>query len=103
MLCGSGEKCIGGVCIPIHGRGESCQSPTWCEAGLTCVDGICCDTACAGLCMACHFDYTAQPGGTCAPVLAGYDPHGECDGPGAAATCSGQPPDSNDASSCGAP
>ena len=40
-----------------------------------CVEGICCETACEGLCHSCD-----QPGslGTCKPVPAGEDPDEEC-------------------------
>ncbi|MBK8253070.1 MAG: hypothetical protein IPK82_10415 [Polyangiaceae bacterium] len=81
--------CINGMCTPHNLQdGVICYNEDQCNSG-SCVDGVCCNTPCDGLCMACHISYTGQPNGTCAPILIGYDPQGECNGPGAAGTCSG--------------
>jgi hypothetical protein len=67
-------------------QGTSCALGTECTSG-SCVDGVCCDTACAGLCQACS---TAKKGGgangTCGPIAAGSDPDSECAAT-AASTC----------------
>ena len=54
-------------------KGQSCQTVGGgCAGGTFCApEGICCDTACSGLCESC-------PTGVCAPVPNGQDPDNEC-------------------------
>jgi hypothetical protein len=56
----------------------SCSTGSLCLSG-NCVDGICCDLACTGLCQACT---AAKKGsgtnGTCGNVGIGSDPDNEC-------------------------
>jgi hypothetical protein len=66
--------------------GAACGEAAECLSGA-CVDGLCCEGACDGLCESC-----ALPGleGTCAPHAPGLDPDlecggGVCDGAGACA------------------
>jgi hypothetical protein len=56
-----------GACLPQLGNGSVCSRARQCTSG-NCVDGYCCDTACAGGCDVCN-----QPGstGTCTKVSAG--------------------------------
>lgn len=79
-----GDLCVGelactaaGVCE--LGNGQSCGAGSECDSG-NCVDGVCCDTACAGTCEACT---AAKKGagsdGTCGFIVAG-DPDLECVG-----------------------
>lgn len=72
--CGGGQRCNadGNGCelIPA-GQGDACSN-TPCEAGLTCVDGVCCNESCNGSCESC-----ALPGSV-----------GECRGIGEGADCS---------------
>jgi hypothetical protein len=68
-------------------RGESCSSNGGapCAAGLFCVDGVCCDSACTGQCQACNLSGSV---GTCATMTSGL-PVGArtpCSGSG---TCGG--------------
>ena len=98
--CPNGKVCVDGACYYQAQMGEPCISNDACNG--FCVDGICCEVPCDGLCMACHYDYTSQPTGTCAPILAGYDPHNECSGPGGSAFCSGAL-DGNGNSACATP
>lgn len=92
--------CVNGICLKKAGNGADCQDGPDCESG-NCVDGVCCNAACDGLCMGCHGGYTGlDDNGICAPILKGLDPHGECDGPGAAAACSGDP-EQDSHSGCG--
>ena len=63
-------------------EGASCSIGSDCQNG-NCVDAVCCNTACAGLCQACN---VAGSVGTCANVPAGTDPANECAG---AANCNG--------------
>jgi hypothetical protein len=99
--CGSGEVCVAEHCLEADlVNGDTCLDGTQC-ASTFCVDSVCCESACEGMCMACQGNYTAQNDGLCQPMLSGYDPQSECPGPGAAATCSGAPPDGSGDSSCG--
>lgn len=85
--CGSNQYCDpdnnGGTCTPTNPVGTACQENDECTLG-NCVDGVCCNTACADACTACT---AALKGGghdgTCGPVTAGTDPLGSCndDGP----------------------
>ncbi|MFO0679789.1 MAG: hypothetical protein U0169_24910 [Polyangiaceae bacterium] len=83
--CSTGADCTTGTC-----NGMVCAYPppgTACSANATCgpngtslcVDGVCCDTPCTGLCQACT---SAKKGsganGTCGPIAAGSDPDSEC-------------------------
>jgi len=65
----------------------SCMGPADCPSGF-CVDGVCCDSACSGICEACS---AVKKGsgidGLCEPIGIDLDPDGECktacDGDGA--------------------
>jgi cysteine-rich repeat protein len=57
--------------------GMACEFATQCLSG-SCQDGVCCDAACTADCLACVAHKTGELDGTCAPVLAGLDPDGEC-------------------------
>lgn len=85
--CGTttGQQCDGaGACKLVDGM--TCSSGDQCMRG-NCVDLVCCDTACAGLCLACS---AAKKGtgadGTCGPIKSGTDPDEECNG---SHTCDG--------------
>lgn len=70
----------GGPCGPCA-AGQSCSSPADCQSGLCPADdGVCCQTACDAPCMSCAGFKTGDASGTCAPVLLGTDPDGECRG-----------------------
>ena len=71
-------------------RGERCAFHELCETGQ-CVEGVCCESACAGICATC-----AAPGieGLCRPAAPGTDPRNSCSDEGAAScgfngTCAG--------------
>ncbi|HJZ83700.1 MAG TPA: kelch repeat-containing protein [Polyangia bacterium] len=53
-----------------HTRGGPCTSPTQCDTGR-CVDGVCCETACDGVCKACNLSPTP---GECTSVVGAQDP-----------------------------
>src|SRR4051812_20853570 len=54
--------------------GARCDRAGECKSG-NCVDHVCCESACAGTCLACD-----RPGaeGQCLPVPEGQDPDNEC-------------------------
>ncbi len=82
--CASGAYCDPSqTCVTKKTLGTACLTNNQCAAG-NCVDGVCCNTTCAGLCQTC-----ALPGavGTCSPLPAGQDPIDEC--AGAASVCNG--------------
>jgi hypothetical protein len=56
--------------------GDSCGSSSDC-ASKFCVDGVCCDAACTGTCMACNVSGKA---GSCSPIPSGSDPKMQCTG-----------------------
>ena len=60
--------------LAVNGNGVGCMAPTDCISG-NCVDGVCCDTACDGVCESC-----SQTGlvGQCSPAMAGTDPDNDC-------------------------
>jgi hypothetical protein len=61
---GTNVTCVAGSCTAVKANGESCgQNSKLCKSGH-CVDGVCCDNACAGACSACNL-----PGkvGSCSP------------------------------------
>src|SRR4029077_9284847 len=62
--------------------GASCVDSAQCHSTF-CVDGVCCNNACAGPCRSCN-----QPNndGMCLPYPQGSDPAGECTG---GMTCNG--------------
>lgn len=56
-------------CLPC-GKGKKCSTSANCRPSLTCVEGICCDTACSGICESCTL---AGSVGTCSNIPAGHD------------------------------
>jgi hypothetical protein len=91
--CKDSGYCSGTLCAAKKSNGASCGSGCECATG-NCVDGVCCNTACAGVCVACNL--TGQIG-TCSPRPVGTDPENgcgnyACDVNGiCATTCSGCP------------
>jgi hypothetical protein len=45
-------------------NGAACAATSWCKSGF-CVDGVCCERACANGCMACRKTRTDLADGTC--------------------------------------
>lgn len=68
----------GGGGAPLSKDGVACADAGECASGY-CVDGVCCDTGCDGLCQACTAAATGAADGACASVLADSDPDAECD------------------------
>lgn len=73
--------CDSGSCMGmVKPNGSSCNAASEC-ASDHCVDYVCCDSDCAGVCQTCS---AAQKGGgdngTCGNVKPGTDPYAECNG-----------------------
>lgn len=84
--CVQGSYCVGGACLARLPIGLVCDSASECESGF-CVDGVCCDTACDGACVAC----SAAAGGTLDGVCRAM-PEGRLDGDQCGPLlCSGEP------------
>ncbi|MFT3771836.1 MAG: kelch repeat-containing protein [Minicystis sp.] len=82
--CAATSYCAAGSCAPKKPAGQSATTPNQCLTGFV-ADGVCCDVACVGTCIAC----TAQKkgfgaDGTCGSIQAGTDPDKECIDQGAA-------------------
>lgn len=92
--CAAGNYCSSNQCVPAQMDGFACAGPSDCASGF-CVDGVCCNNACNGLCDACTAALKGTGAdGVCGGVAAGTDPGNEC----ATATCmTGQ---CNGASAC---
>ena len=72
-----------GHCGP--GPGALCASAHECGSGF-CVDGVCCDSACNGDCVACRADMKEfGANGQCGPAKASTDPRDSCPDDGTAA------------------
>ncbi|MBI3200834.1 MAG: hypothetical protein HYZ29_04755 [Myxococcales bacterium] len=84
--CVSGNFCEAGTCKPKQANGATCAGTNACTSGY-CVDGVCCATACTGLCQACSVAKKGGgAGGECGPIKTGSDPDSEC-ATTAASTC----------------
>ncbi len=71
--CASGQACDGsGACKSKNGT--TCSSATVCASGF-CVDGVCCENKCDGICVSCN---QAGLAGKCSAYAAGSDPESEC-------------------------
>jgi len=76
--CSAGNVCNGTSCgkKPL---GSMCTTSADCQNGTDsnphCVDGVCCDTACAGTCQYCALGTSK---GTCSLVPTGQDPRSVC-------------------------
>ncbi len=65
---------------------QHCTLASECKSGF-CVEGVCCDRACDGVCESCAL---AEAPGVCTPVPAARDPKGTCSaGASCAHTCDG--------------
>lgn len=77
--------CNAGACLTKRGLGRACGAATDCESG-NCVEGVCCNTACADRCHSCLTANTGKADGQCNPVTAGNDPRNHCE-PADRSTC----------------
>lgn len=81
---GGGDGAIpGDAFVPLDAvlaQGAACGASSECATGH-CVDGVCCESACDGVCRACAEASTGAPDGRCSAALA-IDPDDECDASG---------------------
>jgi hypothetical protein len=77
--CIAGYYCaMGGACQAKKGLAATCTQNAECTSGF-CVDGVCCENACTGLCRTCNgVDSGGLPPGYCFPIASGRDPANEC-------------------------
>lgn len=74
--CSGAEVCNGAAGCRPGEDGLACTAGVECSSG-NCVDGVCCDTACAGTCESCNL---AGSGGVCTIIPDSQDPDDECTG-----------------------
>ena len=74
IQCATGNVCTGASC-GLKPPGAICGLGTECKSGF-CAQGVCCNSACTGACMACNLSATA---GLCTAVADNApDPQGKC-------------------------
>jgi hypothetical protein len=72
--CAAPAVCRDGSCGP-RGEGQDCTMASQCQSGK-CVDGVCCNSDCAGSCQTCALPNAR---GKCSPAVMGApDPRGIC-------------------------
>jgi MYXO-CTERM domain-containing protein len=81
--CVGGTYCAGSTCEPKLGNGSPCSGNRECSSTF-CVEGVCCDTACNGVCQACTAANKASgEDGACDLAKVGSDAHDDCPDDGA--------------------
>lgn len=70
--CLDSAYCAVGVCTPKKALAVACAKDSECTS-QACVDGVCCESVCAGVCERCE-----ATSGKCVAVAAGEDPDEEC-------------------------
>ncbi len=85
--CAASLDCNGaGACEPKLVSGTACTVAAECQSSQ-CVDGVCCNTACGGVCSACTMALKGNGAdGVCGPIQVNTDPQNECAG---ALSCTG--------------
>jgi hypothetical protein len=77
LVCDSGCAFDTSACQTGQTQGGFCTDTTQCLSGLSCVDGVCCGSACSGTCQACDLGGST---GICTLIPDGQDPDVECAG-----------------------
>ncbi len=83
------DYCFANACVPKRADGQVCADNGACLSAY-CVEGVCCNSACAGTCASCVGTLTGQVDGTCATIGIGLQdnaPASLCTAAGAG--CSG--------------
>ncbi|MBK8255273.1 MAG: hypothetical protein IPK82_21760 [Polyangiaceae bacterium] len=86
--CAGATNCNGAGACTTLANGAVCTLNAECASG-NCVDGVCCNTACNGLCQACVLAKTTVANGTCADIVPGTDPDDECSDLTSSPNCGG--------------
>lgn len=89
--CSVNEQCVSGQCSGkcLGEQGAHCQSQSECASGY-CVDGVCCQEACARPCEACSLSDSDPLAGVCRKVKTPLASHPPCQGEGrCAGYCTG--------------
>lgn len=97
-FCDASKPCAPGffcdddqrLCVAVRPLAAACARDAECGSGF-CATGVCCESACAGLCASCAVEGDA---GSCVAVPAGEDPFGDCPGTTACdgeRSCEGRP------------
>lgn len=79
--CASGSYCdtVAKQCVPDKTQGQACPRDSACVGNANCVDGVCCESACAGTCRSCLKNRTGLAAdGLCGDTLDDTDPENEC-------------------------
>ena len=77
--CADTHFCSGSNCVPKKNGGDGCTEDAECGSGFCpAQDGVCCDSACSGLCESCLGSKTGGSNGVCDPVSNNTDPDNEC-------------------------
>ena len=91
--------------LPLAGLpGDGCSQASDCAPGVSCVDGVCCDSPCDGPCKACTTDTGGAADGQCVPIAEGtqcgeplcqsasaFQPAGSCDDAGSCVLAAAEP------------
>jgi hypothetical protein len=84
--CSNDTDCLGGYycdttahCVAKQGNGLPCSAGNECSSSY-CVDNVCCNQVCNGLCEACSAanKQSGTGSGNCGPAKAGIDPGNQC-------------------------
>lgn len=76
--CAGEGTCESGACQALAPDGDNCTDPAECASGF-CVDDVCCNTVCDGLCEECNSDQECVPkDGAPSSDCDGYDPDNVC-------------------------
>jgi MYXO-CTERM domain-containing protein len=77
--CIAGNFCVAGACVSKLPKGSACTADSNCQTGQ-CADGVCCDTACSGVCLACAAanKQSGIENGTCGVAKLGSNPGNQC-------------------------
>ncbi len=72
--CDGSKECVGDLAV-----GAACDRSAMCASGF-CVDGVCCQSACDGTCVACSAERkeSGQDDGICDAARKATDPHSTC-------------------------
>jgi Cellulose binding domain len=93
--CAANYTCTGTICDK-KSNGAACGAGSECKS-THCEQGVCCDVACAGTCMACNLAGTV---GTCSAIAVGKPPVAASQCPMAAAASCGNDGTCNGAGGC---